>query len=57
MYEDEFWQPWIEGQYDASTCGRIRSVDRVVLFKGTPGIRRGIILKLTKNTVPNFARI
>lgn len=30
--------------------GAIRSLDRVVLFKGTPGIRRGVTLKQTVNS-------
>lgn len=47
---EEIWKPYIEGYYEASTLGNIRSVDREVLFNGTPGIRKGIILKPTKNS-------
>lgn len=46
----EIWKPYIEGHYEASTSGDIRSVDKIVLFKGTPSIRKGIILKPTKNS-------
>lgn len=47
---EEIWKPYIEGCYEASTLGNIRSVDREVVFNRTPGIRKGIILKPTKNS-------
>lgn len=34
-----------EGLYEVSSLGRVRSLDRVVLCKRTPGLRRGIVLK------------
>lgn len=46
----EIWKTYIDGHYEASTEGRVRSVDKTVLFKGTPGIRRGIVLKPTINS-------
>ena len=46
----EIWKEYIEGHYEASTEGQIRSVDKVILFKGTPGLRKGIILKQTANS-------
>jgi hypothetical protein len=44
------WKTYIDGFYEASPDGFVRSVDRTVLFKGTPGIRKGIILKPTVNS-------
>ncbi len=46
----EIWKEYIKGNYDASDKGQIRSIDRVVLFNGTPGIRKGILLKQTVNS-------
>lgn len=47
---EEIWKPYIDGFYEVSNLGRIRSVDRICLFKGTPSIRKGIILKQTLNS-------
>jgi len=45
----EIWKTYLEGCYEASSEGRVRSIDKQVLFNGTPGIRKGIVMKLTKN--------
>ena len=46
----EIWKPYIKGYYEASSEGNIRSVDRTVIFCGTPGLRKGITLKQTVNS-------
>lgn len=46
----EIWKSFIEGHYEASNLGRVRSIDKIVLFNGTPSIRKGTILKPTKNS-------
>ena len=46
----EIWKSYIEGYYEASNQGRIRSVDRVLIFKGSPGVRKGVVLKQTLNS-------
>lgn len=46
----EKWKSYIEGHYEVSDAGNVRSIDKTVLFKGTPGLRRGIQLKPTVNS-------
>lgn len=46
----EEWKDYIENYYQASTHGNIRSVDRSVLFNGTPAVRKGLVLKQTVNS-------
>lgn len=45
--EQEIWKdvPGYEGLYQASNCGRIRSLDRVVKFKdGRQSFKKGVVL-------------
>lgn len=46
----EIWKTYIEGFYEVSNLGNVRSVDRVVTFNGTPSVRKGVILRPTKNS-------
>lgn len=46
----EIWKSYIEGYYEASTMGRIRSVDRKVMFNGNLNTRKGMVLKQTLNS-------
>ncbi len=47
---NEIWEDYIKGYYKVSTTGEICSVDRQVLFHGNYALRKGIILKQTKNS-------
>jgi hypothetical protein len=46
----EIWKSFIEGHYDVSSFGNVRSVDKKVDFNGTIATRRGIQLKPTLNS-------
>lgn len=48
---EEIWKevPAYEGRYQASTLGRIKSMDRTVSFKNTTSNRKGKILKLSSS--------
>jgi len=52
MLEEEIWKAYVEGHYQASTSGMIRSVDRIINGPHGPGThsRRGEILKQTVNS-------
>jgi len=47
--EVENWRAVVgyEGLYEVSDLGRVRSLDRVLMFKGVPGVRRGA-MKVTR---------
>lgn len=46
----EVWKDYIPNFYQISNLGNIKSVDRSVLFNGTPGLRKGIPIKQTINS-------
>jgi hypothetical protein len=47
----EIWKPYIEGYYECSTFGRIRSVTRIINSRhNTPALRKGRVCKLVKDT-------
>ena len=52
MLKEEIWKAYVEGHYQASTLGRIRSLDRVINGPHGPGThtRRGDILSQTVNS-------
>jgi hypothetical protein len=47
---EEIWRMYLEGVYEVSTKGRVRSVDRPVLFHGQYSIRRGKDMAITRNS-------
>jgi len=51
VFQFEIWKTYIEGYYEVSNLGNIRSIDRYVENRhGTMSLRRGRKLKLTLDT-------